>query len=73
MPEATERLREAMRSRFGTIDAGPPQRYLEERGFVLLPNWCWEAPSLKHPLTDNEEECLEFLFQEWDFGGLVRR
>ena len=75
MPQATAELQQLMEKRFGdpVSDEGPT-KYLEDAGYVLTPTWLWTpkpgVTDLKG-MTRDEFECLLFLVQEWDFGGLV--
>lgn len=74
MPESTEELRTKIRERFdGSIDSEGPTKYLENAGYVLTPQWVWIAkPGVTsyEEMTPEELECLDFLIQEWDYGGL---
>ena len=53
---------------------GPDSQYamdfLKRRGFTLNPDWTWYPPNGREP-TDKELRAIDFLFQEWDFGGLA--
>lgn len=71
MPQATDELRDFARSEFGSIDLSGPQRLLESRGFKLTDDWRWERPAPDYYITQLEFKCLDFLIQEWDYGGLV--
>lgn len=74
MPSASDELRDVMFSMFGDrIDESGPMNYLKEAGYVLNSNWYWTPPSrIKsyEDMTNEEFNCLMFLIQEWDFGGL---
>lgn len=70
MPMASEELRHKMTDRFGGIEANGPMTYLEDSGYVLRPDWQWELLEDRRP-TPDEIDCLDFLCDEWDFGGLV--
>lgn len=71
MPQATDQLRGAMFRRFGDhIGEAGPIAFLEERGYTLRRDFFWDAPD-REPTVD-ENECILFLIQEWDFGGLAR-
>lgn len=45
--------------------------FLEGRGFVLLPSFYWKLPNSNHAITDDEDEALNYLFHEWDYGGVI--
>lgn len=69
MPQATQELRDKMFEYFGdAIDTAGPLQFLASRGFRETQNACWIAPM--RPLTSKERECLEFLVEEWDYGGV---
>lgn len=81
MPSATEELRNKMGEYFGKSKVGPyiddsgPMKYLEEAGYELTEDWQWKPkPGVKeyNDMTQKEYDCLLFLVQEWDFGGMVR-
>lgn len=66
MPQATEELR----AEWG-IDDGPVIKWLQDRGWQYTQNWEWIKPSLDYKPTGKEIRAIEFLFQEWDWGGLA--
>jgi len=45
--------------------------YLEGRGFNLTRRWTWRAPEGREP-TEIEWRAIQYLIEEWDFGGLDR-
>lgn len=63
------------------MPSGPPElhekwqsdnvagRYLEERGYTLVPGWEWKKPEGHEP-TEEEREAIFYLIAEWDYGGL---
>lgn len=74
MPQATDELRQRMNELFGDpiSDSGPTD-FLIQQGFVLSPTWEWMAPPRLHywdELSQDEKDCVVFLFQEWDHGGV---
>ena len=75
MPQATEELRNLMKKRFGDpISEQGPIKYLRDAGYKLTEHWEWEPKlgvSDLEGMSRDEFECLLFLVQEWDFGGLV--
>jgi hypothetical protein len=42
---------------------------LEGAGFVLLPDWTWQAPG-RAPCIE-ELDAIEYLMEEWDYGGVT--
>jgi hypothetical protein len=68
MPQATEELRNFVRNTFGSLDCGLVIKELEARGFQGTEDWCWRR--IKQP-TEFEWNCIDFLIQEWDFGGYI--
>lgn len=74
MPTAAPELRAKMKEYFGSEigDAGPIA-FLEKEGYVLMRNWNWKPkPGVGNydQCTDQEYECIQFLCQEWDMGGI---
>ena len=74
MPTATTELHDLMDKYFGDpiSDCGP-MKYLEEEGYQLTRDWQWVAPEgvdSYGTMSQKAYECLTFLVQEWDFGGL---
>lgn len=65
MPSATDELR---REWWPDGEGGDHKAtdFLRSRGFVLTPAWEWfrrEEP------TEEESRAIDFMFQEWDYGG----
>lgn len=76
MPQATDELRAKIVARFGSIDCGPVVDWLRARGFTLTPDWLWDLPVSRATngsmnLTDEECDAINFLVDEWDFGGVI--
>lgn len=71
MPTASDFDRARMRKWFGSIDEYGPETFLKSRGYILTKGWCWVKPVPSHHISDEEYHCLEFLMDEWDYGGLV--
>src|SRR5947207_761955 len=44
--------------------------YLKERGYVLTRRWEWIKPK-GHAPTKKELRAIDYMFQEWDFGGIA--
>jgi hypothetical protein len=72
MPTSSDRQRALMKKWFGDdIAEDGPMSLLESHGYVLTIDWSWELPTPGHYISDIEMECLHFLIDEWDFGGIV--
>lgn len=71
MPQATE----AMRKRWKHYEPGGGDqlatKYLEERGYVLTRDWRWVIPP-GHKPTAKEIDAVQFMVDEWDYGGFVK-
>ena len=75
MPQASDRLQRRMGELFGsdTGDEGPI-KFLETAGYTLNRDWTWVPKAGVKELwemTQDELACLQFLVEEWDFGGLM--
>lgn len=73
MPQADDTLREKMFQRFGDhVDEAGPMQFLQDAGYTLSRDWTWSKPGVTRTeeMTEGEYECLIFLVNEWDFGGL---
>lgn len=68
MPQATDELR----AYWGGVDDAPALRHLEARGFTLNGDWTWTPPPglTWDTMTERDRLAVEFLVDEWDFGGL---
>lgn len=66
MPTATSTLRKFAEDNFGSLDISGPTEALERAGFVLTGEYCWRR---KQPPSQYEWACINFLIQEWDWGG----
>ena len=72
MPEASHELHVRMAQYFGDpVDDRGPMDYLKGRGYKLTHKWEWERPLGLKP-TEKDLEVIQFLIEEWDFGGLAR-
>ena len=47
--------------------------FLEERGFSIGPYWTWRRPTPDHDLTVREADAIDYLADEWDWGGVEPR
>lgn len=70
MPSAPDDLRKKMVKWFGSIDPLGPEQFLGSRGYTLTKDWYWVTPVPHHTIRKEEFECMIFLEQEWDYGGL---
>lgn len=71
MPQASNDLREKMKEYFDDeVDDVGPKDYLIMQGYKLLPNWRWHKPTPMHKISEKEYRCLQFLVDEWDYGGI---
>lgn len=74
MPQASDKLRDKMRQRFGDIGVEGPCDFLSEAGYKNTADFLWEPkPGVKSygDMTQDELDCLDFLCDEWDYGGLT--
>ncbi len=70
MPQASDELRSTMTQRFGDIGTAGPEEFLRSRGWTLTPSWDWvKANATFATIPPDELECIEFLCDEWDYGG----
>ena len=50
-------------------------RFLEGRGYTHtkppLPAFHWLLPTPNHTPTYDENAALDYLFDEWDYGGVI--
>ena len=65
MPQATPELRAEWE------DDQVAMKYLRDNGYKLLKTWWWLAPD-REP-TPKEIRAIDYMFQEWDFGGFLTR
>lgn len=72
MPQASDRQRALMEKWFGDpISDEGPINFLQSHGYILRRDWHWELPTPSHSCSCYEMECIMFLADEWDFGGVV--
>jgi hypothetical protein len=45
--------------------------YLEGQGFTLTKQWDWIKPTADHAISEREGSAIDYLIDEWDFGGVV--
>lgn len=46
-------------------------KFLQSRGYILTKSWDWQKPKPDHNPTDAERAAAQYLFEEWDFGGII--
>lgn len=48
--------------------------YLEEKGYELTKDWLWKPPVgiTYESMSEEEYRHIQYLIEEWDFGGLVK-
>jgi hypothetical protein len=65
MPSASP----ALRAKFpgGDIEA---TGFLTGRGWTLTKQWKWVKPTPDHEVTPEEEDAINYMFWEWDYGGI---
>lgn len=68
MPQATEELREKWGGHEG-VGEDKAIAHLETRGYVLMRGNAWCRPEKLEP-SQEDLEAIDFLFQEWDYGGV---
>lgn len=66
MPQASDKLR----AKFPGIDAQAIKE-LEEAGYKLTREFTWVKPT-SHKITDRENDALDYLFHEWDYGDVEK-
>lgn len=77
MPSASADTDTAMEKLFGPDDAGGWEQKamvaLEAAGYRLTKGFEWTSkPGVSEwsDMTQDEQTCMAYLFEEWDFGGL---
>ena len=46
-------------------------KYLQDRGWRLNRRWQWIKPHPSHEPAEREWSAIEYLIDEWDFGGVA--
>jgi len=68
MPQASAETRDAWQgSDHDAID------FLKSRGYTLTRDWHWIEPETDYLVAPEEWAAINYLFEEWDFGGLRRK
>lgn len=72
MPQASALLQTKMKEYFGGtgIDDAPVIEYLESQRYKLRHDFIWIKPK-DHKPTEKELNCICFLIEEWDYGGIT--
>ncbi len=68
MPQATDEQRRLWGEN-GGVGEGKAIQYLNNAGYILRRNWTWQKPE-GHIPTEEEIGAIDFLIDEWDFGGI---
>ena len=74
MPQASHELHELVKfvcNSSEDVTEREPTQFLVSRGYNLTNKSEWELPSKDHFVSENEELCLRFLVDEWDYGWIV--
>jgi len=71
MPQSSDEMRERAIEMWGAIDAGHAMSWLTDRGYKMTQTYGWIKPSPDYEPTKDEYFAIDFLFFEWDFGGIV--
>lgn len=67
MPQATEE----QRAEWNGPSDETATKFLVDAGYRLTPAWTW-TPPVGHAPTEREWSAIDFLIDEWDFGGLTK-
>ena len=72
MPQTTQENLDALAQFLDEVDDYTTQEYLVNRGYTLEGDFTWSHPNVKSKnyMTENEWQCMLYLIQEWDYGGL---
>ena len=70
MPQASEELRAEWRHYEEGGGDQAAEAHLRAAGYVLTPSWEWEAPE-GHTPTERDLSAIDYLIDEWDYGGLT--
>lgn len=64
MPQSTPERRK----RWG-LDPANAETFLKDQGYRLARGWVWIIPEGQKLPTDDERDAIQYLIEEWDFGG----
>jgi hypothetical protein len=70
MPQASDEQRAAWGGMQGVGD-DKALDHLQGRGFVLTRSWEWRKPSPDYVVDADDAGAINFLIDEWDYGGLA--
>lgn len=46
--------------------------FLTDRGYKLTREWEWVLPTPDHVPTEDEIDAINYMVEEWDYGGLIK-
>lgn len=69
MPQASDAQRRRWGGRHG-VGEDKAEGFLKSRGYVLTRQWYWTLPKPDHYVTAEEADAMQFLMDEWDYGGI---
>ena len=71
MPQASERVRDEIKKRFGSLDPSSPELFLIKRGWVRHADLTWSRFGATVENTPADEfACIAFLMIEWGYGRI---
>lgn len=68
MPQASDELR----AEWNGPDDATAIKFLTDAGYKLTRGWEWLLPVPNHEPTEKEISAIQFLVDEWDFGGTTQ-
>ena len=73
MPSCSKELNDIITKYFGEENKDEKCiKFLESRNYILTKQWEWIKPVSSHTINEEEFNCLKYLVDEWDFGGIVK-
>lgn len=71
MPSTSQYVIDELSKFLPDVDDGSTCQYLRDHGYKLERDWTWTKPGTTlEDMTAEEYLCLQYLVEEWDFGGL---
>lgn len=70
MPQASDEDRAAWGTD-GGVGEEKAMKHLADRGWRLTKDWRWVKPSPDFKPGDDDIGAIQFLIDEWDFGGIA--
>ncbi len=69
MPQSSDELR----AYWGGVEPRTAMEYLEDRGYRPGKNWSWIPPNglTYDTMPERDYKAIQFLIEEWDYGGLA--